>query len=105
MELEPLDSHSAQLTLVGSYTVPLGLVGEAVDRFVWRGSSPRRRQARLRPLDQPCTALCVRDVMTPDPLVLHADLPLRTAALVLFHYGVSGAPVVDSAAKRLGCWT
>jgi hypothetical protein len=31
VELEPLASDSAQLILVGSYTAPLGVVGEAID--------------------------------------------------------------------------
>jgi CBS domain-containing protein len=46
--------------------------------------------------------LRVRDLMTPDPLVLEEDLPLRTAALLLFHYGVSGAPVVAADGELVG---
>jgi CBS domain-containing protein len=37
----------------------------------------------------------VEDVMTPDPIVLTADEPLQTAALVLEENEISGAPVVD----------
>jgi CBS domain-containing protein len=39
--------------------------------------------------------LRVRDLATPDPLILDEQLPLRTAALLLLHYQVGGAPVVD----------
>lgn len=40
--------------------------------------------------------------MTTDPLVLDADLPLRTAALLLHHFGVHGAPVVDGRGDLIG---
>jgi CBS domain-containing protein len=46
--------------------------------------------------------LTVRDVMTPDPLVLDEQLPVRTAALLLFHYGVAGAPVVSEIGELVG---
>jgi CBS domain-containing protein len=44
----------------------------------------------------------VGDVMTPDPLVFDEDLPLRTAALLLFHADISGAPVVARSGALLG---
>lgn len=50
----------------------------------------------------PAAALRVGDLMTPDPLVLDVDLPVRTAALLLTHYDVSGAPVADSQGELVG---
>jgi CBS domain-containing protein len=40
--------------------------------------------------------------MTEDPLVLLDDLPVRTAALLLFHLEVSGAPVVRADGQLVG---
>jgi len=37
--------------------------------------------------------MTVADIMTVDPLVLHVDTPVRTAALLLFYFDVAGAPV------------
>jgi CBS domain-containing protein len=41
----------------------------------------------------PAAHLTVTDIMTVDPLVLHVDTPVRTAALLLFYFDVAGAPV------------
>jgi CBS domain-containing protein len=46
--------------------------------------------------------LRVRDVMTPDPLVLDPGLPLKSAALLLFYAEVSGAPVVAADGSLVG---
>lgn len=42
---------------------------------------------------EPRPHLTVADIMTVDPLVLHVDTPVRTAALLLFYFEVAGAPV------------
>jgi CBS domain-containing protein len=55
------------------------------------------------PQEQPSPGgLLVRDVMTPGPLLLHEDMPLKTAALLLFHYDVAGAPVCGDAGGLTG---
>jgi CBS domain-containing protein len=49
--------------------------------------------------------LRVSDVMSPDPLVLTADLPLRTAAMLLLRHGHGGAPVLDDSGTLVGVLT
>jgi CBS domain-containing protein len=115
IELEPLSHVQAQLSVVGSYRLPVGPLGAALDATVLRGVAERAvaqlvdRLARaltdpdLAATTPPSgTSLRVRDVMTPDPLVLDEDLPLRTAALLLFHYDVAGAPVQDGRGRLVG---
>jgi CBS domain-containing protein len=121
IELEPLDRDLAQLTVVGSYMVPLGPLGVAADVTVLRqvgdGTADRLAAALARELERATASpapverpggprqgqpLVVRDVMTVDPLVIPADAPLRTAALMLFHAQVSGAPVVDDDGALVG---
>lgn len=116
IELEPLDPSRAQLAVVGAYTVPAGVAGLLADVTLLRGvaestaarildglaaalSAPR--SGPRQPVS-PASPMRVADVMTPDPLVLAHDQPLRTAALLLFHYGVGGAPVVDDRGGLLG---
>lgn len=112
IELEPLSSRCAQLTVVGAVTPPLGPVGALADATMLGPLAERTTQhladrlaaALVAPRatdgdgavdvgDVPAVQLTVRDVMTPDPLVLYEDMPIKTAALLLFHYDISGAPV------------
>lgn len=120
IELEPMHRSAAQVTLVGSYRVPAGVVGLLADSTLLRGVAEGTADRLLdglvhaltqRPLqgDVPTVALStpptpmrVADVMTRDPLVLSDDQPLRTAALLLFHSDISGAPVVDASGALLG---
>jgi CBS domain-containing protein len=120
IELEPLATNRTSLAIVGAATLPLGFVGGAVDAAALgsvadqtvrhlvvqlaRTLAARWAEPAPPPTEpsSPVVALAVRDVMTPDPLLLHADMPLRTAALLLFHYGVSGAPVTDDAGGLIG---
>jgi CBS domain-containing protein len=121
LEIEPLDSRTAQLTLAGSYRLPLGPVGAAVDATVLHGAAKRTAEHLVRALAGGLTkeaaagpraapspgprrgeALRVADVMTDEPLTLDDSLPLRTAALLLFHAEVSGAPVVARSGKLVG---
>jgi CBS domain-containing protein len=74
--------------LVGALAAVLGRAAGIVDRLPKLGS--------------PAAPLCVRDVMTADPLVLAEDLTLPTAALLLSRLQVSGAPVVDAAGGLVG---
>lgn len=118
LELEPLSERRAQLTLVGSYDPPLGPLGEAADSAVM-GAAARRtvqwlvqrlaaelttaaRGSHPRPSPGKDYLMHVADVMTSDPLVLDQDLPIRTAALLLFHFDVAGAPVVGDDGALLG---
>lgn len=121
IELAPLDRSSAQLTIVGSYVVPAGVVGLLADSTVLRGVAERTAERILDGLagaltaptaqeqvppavapSAPSAPMRVADVMTPDPLVLEDGQPLRTAALLLFHAGISGAPVVDADGALVG---
>ena len=121
MEWEPLDRDLGQLTLAGSYETPFGVVGTLVDASLLRDVAHRTADQLLsafsREVARALTAepvaeaprrgrrhgpMHVRDVMTPDPLLLDESLPLRTAALILFHAGVSGAPVVTADGSLVG---
>lgn len=118
VEFEPHSRSSGQISLVGVYRPPLGPAGAAVDAMGLRHAAERTAQwlvdglaraltgkpaAHSRTADGPGgRGLVVRDVMTPDPLVLDESLPLRTAALLLFHYEVGGAPVVAGDGSLVG---
>jgi CBS domain-containing protein len=120
LELETLDHHVVQVSLVGSYRVPLGPVGALLDATVLRDVAQRSSEHLLdglvrelqRAVGSPepvipshiraGVALRVRDVMTDDPLVLDPDMPLRTAALLLFYAEVSGAPVMGADDELIG---
>lgn len=116
IELEPLARTRAQLTIVGSYAVPAGVVGVMVDSILLHGVAERTADRLLDGLEMalggpvaeppppagPDAPMVVADVMTPDPLVLGDDQPLRTAALLLFNYGFGGAPVVNAHGALVG---
>lgn len=51
------------------------------------------------------SAARVADVMTRRPLTLDPDLPVRAAALVLFHRRIGGAPVVTASGQLLGVFS
>jgi CBS domain-containing protein len=110
VELEPMTSGLAQLAVVGAVTPPLGPVGALADATVLGALAERTTHdladrladaLETSPVDRgDDTAragvpvrLAVGDVMTADPVVLYEDMPLRTAALLLFHFDISGAPV------------
>lgn len=112
IELEPLSAQSAQLAVLGSVTPPLGPVGGLADATALRAVAERTTQhladrlaaALLAPVAADvaeaemaegvsAAQMRVRDVMTRDPLVLYEDMPVKTAALLLFHFDVAGAPV------------
>jgi CBS domain-containing protein len=121
LELEPLDSRMAQLSLAGSYGVPLGPLGLAADTALLHRMAQDVADAVVRALvpalmraataaDAPKHVtgprvgepLRVADVMTSNPLVLDEGMPLRTAALLLFHGEISGAPVCTEAGELVG---
>jgi CBS domain-containing protein len=119
IELEPLDARRTQLTMTGSYRPPLGPVGHVTDAVVLRDVAQRTVEqlasglrhavgTALREGEHPPIgprydlALTVADVMTPRPVVLDSGLSVRTAALILFHADVSGAPVIAEDGSLLG---
>lgn len=116
LELEPLSSRVAQLTLVGVYRLPGSAVGALADSTVLQGVAERTAEhlvsslaralsepsAPPPPVAPPTTAMRVADVMSRDPLVLAEGQSLRTAALLLLHRGVAGAPVVDDDGALVG---
>lgn len=119
LEWEGLSSAIGQLTLAGSYEVPLGVLGSVVDAVAIPGVARRTAQrlvdsvaaalqkAVLQPssVAAPVTGhgvMRVRDVMSPRPIVLDESLPLRTAALIFFSADISGAPVVTPDGSLVG---
>lgn len=116
IEVEPIDQATSKLAVVGTYRVPGGILGLTADRTVLRGVAEQAADALLdefahalsQPAIQPTpraltdNPLRVADVMTHDPLVLTDDQPLRTAALLLVHYDIDGAPVVDPGGALIG---
>ena len=109
IEFEPQSTSTAHLSIVGAANLPLGPVGFAADatalgsvadrtvRHLSKGlAAALERAATLEPEEKRIASqyqLLVRDVMTSHPLVFDEDMPLKTAALLLFHYDVAGAPV------------
>jgi CBS domain-containing protein len=121
LELEPLDARRAQLSLIGSYRVPLGPVGALADAVLLRNVGQATADTIIGALAEQLTKatglasasehvagpragepIRVADVMTADPLMIDASFPLRTAALMLFHAQVSGAPVVSTSGELVG---
>lgn len=120
IELEPQASWMAHLTIVGAATLPLGPVGAAVDATALRALADRTVRhlvtgmatALEDAVEQPVgeradttprrAQFHVRDVMTPLPLTLHESMPLKTAALLLFHYNIAGAPVQSDTGGLVG---
>ncbi|GAA6756517.1 peptidase M50 [Thermus sp. 2.9] len=60
--------------------------------FVYMAS---RAEAEATLLAQALEGLRVRDLMTPDPIVLPPDLPVAEAVRLALHHKVSGFPVVE----------
>ena len=120
VELEALAHTRAQVTVVGSYRPPAGPLGAVID-VVGLGrlaaetaevvcaaiASGLEAATRGGAHEEPAAprhagVLRVADVRSDKPVVLEADLPLRTAALMLFHLDISGAPVTDADGRLLG---
>jgi CBS domain-containing protein len=120
IELDPQSRSTSHLAIIGAATLPLGPVGAAADatalgavadrtlRHLVEGLAAALERAAQDPPARPHPAVTpprqfqVRDVMTPLPLVLHEDMPLKTAALLLFHYGIAGAPVRSDSGGLVG---
>lgn len=112
-ELERVGDARLELSLYGEYAAGTGTsepdemfdVTESTGRWLLRavaaalGHDPDAGTGRWAP------RLRVRDLMTGGPVVLDEDTPLRTAALVLLHRGVGGAPVVDTTGRPVGVLT
>lgn len=123
LELEPVSSFAALVTLTGWYEPPQGGAGAAVDDPALRDLAQETAQWLVRPLTHelakaaarataPATTgssevripspMRVRDVMTKDVRVIDATAGLRTAAAMLFTGHISGAPVVDDDGELVG---
>lgn len=119
LEVEAIARDLSEITLAGSYGVPLGPLGAALDSTVLHSAA---RDTAVRLMDalavvlreariteaQPTTSappsapLHVRQVMTPDPLVVTEDTSLRAAARAMLSAGVSAVPVVADDGGLLG---
>jgi CBS domain-containing protein len=117
LEIEPMSERHVQLTLAGSYRIPLGILGGAADGGGLHALAERTTDellggvaaelarpapAEIAPVGGRGLILRVSDVMTADPLLLDVDMPLRTAALLLFNFQVTGAPVVAADGGLVG---
>ncbi|WP_157965846.1 CBS domain-containing protein [Euzebya rosea] len=118
IELLTLGNGRCELSLVGYYEPPLGPIGDAVDTYLSdtaRASAIRlvRHLARelvedVYDLDRPLqsdpsrAALTVRDVMSPELVVVSEGESLRDAAGVLLAAGHGGVPVVDARNQVIG---
>ena len=113
LAIEHDDADNVVLALTGQYQV-----GAARDLLAVRaaalatgerlvaGVGERLAGARSpEELALPAGPLHVRDLMVPVPVTLRADLPLRTAVLLLLHHDASGAPVVDHRGRVVGVLT
>jgi CBS domain-containing protein len=124
VELQPLSPRATQVSLLGSYTPPLGGLGAAIDAVALQRlahatldtvmgylMSGLRIALAQTEWTETTTAehltgfMTVADVMTPNPVVIDASLPLRTAALMLFCLEISGAPVVTEEGDLVGVLT
>lgn len=119
LEVGPMFRDVSELTLAGSYRVPLGPLGAALDAAVLHAAA-RDTAARLveglatvlaegelpeasaPPRDTPAAPLRVRHVMTHDPLVVAPATGLRAAARAMLASGVSAVPVVAEDGALLG---
>jgi CBS domain-containing protein len=124
IEFEAQSTSVAHLTIVGAATLPLGPVGGAADATVLGSIADRTvrylTESLAAALEQTATGsqhdteqesepsettadqMRVRDVMSADPLMLNEQMPIKTAALLLFHYDVAGAPVSNDAGGLVG---
>jgi CBS domain-containing protein len=120
IELEQVDRARSELSLFGSYRLPLGPVGAAAEATLFRNIAMTTADTLMKnlaaelaetvrggpvaevPSPRHGAPLRVSDVMTSEPLLLDPDMSLRTAALLLFHMEISGAPVVAPTGELLG---
>ena len=49
--------------------------------------------------------MLIRDLMTPDPVIVHLDTPVEEIAGLLLAHRINGVPVVDEAHRLLGVVT
>lgn len=117
IELSPLDSHRVELALVGAYHPPLGPLGDLSDAMGLDRAARRTGERLLDALAAALTAavdsrempppphgqrVLVGEVMSSELLTMPEDTSLRTAALVMTHARISGAPVVDAHGDLVG---
>jgi CBS domain-containing protein len=120
IEFEPMSERNGQLTVVGSYRIPLGMLGAAVDGVALSTVAQRTITALAERLGEELEAMTaegpapvpedipsgsvlrVADVMTSDPMTFDETLTVRSAALLLVYRGVQGAPVVNETGALVG---
>jgi CBS domain-containing protein len=115
LEVEVLAERLAGLTLVGAATPPLGPVGGLLDAVLLHGiaedTADRLLRSLARVLDAPAEpaepprhgpGIDVAAVMTPAPIVVTEDTPLRACAELLLDAHVSGLPVLDGDGTLVG---
>ena len=117
LELEGLAADVTRVSVVGCYVPPLGPLGAALDVLFLHGVAEATAGALLdrvvgvlegsggARVAASGRALRVGDVMSHEPVLLQDQMPLKTAALLLFHLQVSGAPVVTADGDLVGVLT
>lgn len=74
-----------------------------VGSILWYANFGKIKQHRLRVKPEPeIMAKTVADVMTPNPLVINPDAPLKDAIALLAQERIGGLPVVDNTGKLVG---
>jgi CBS domain-containing protein len=113
LEIEPLTTDCTQVALVGAATLPLGPIGAALDATMLHRiatqsalrvvrslcrvleTEPAAGATAARSAAEGASVLTVEDLMSPAPLVVSEDTPLRTCAQLMHEHDVSGLPVLD----------
>lgn len=118
LEVEAFEEDLVRLVLTGHYRVPLGPAGAVVDATVLATAAHRTAEAVLdglaraietdlsgnlpEPVRRVRTGMTVAEVMTPNPVTVHEDAPLRLAAQLMLGQRLSGLPVVDDGGSVVG---
>lgn len=78
------------------------LVGILTDRDVKDASPSKTTSLDAHELNYLLSEMKVKEVMTPDPIVIHGDESLEKAALIMLDCKISGIPVTDHSGNLIG---
>ncbi len=78
------------------------LVGILTDRDVKDASPSKTTSLDAHEMNYLLSEMKVKEVMTPDPIVIHGDESLEKAALIMLDCKISGIPVTDHSGNLIG---
>lgn len=81
------------------------IVGIVSDRDIKEASPSKATTLDMHELYYLLSEVKVKNIMTPDPVVVHADQTVETVALLLVERHIGGVPVVDDENKVIGIIT